>query len=181
MFEPCSRRRQTPALSNRFRPLSPRRPTRSDDPSRKSPTERWRRPNARQLPERCRLPAVTNLPPRESCRLTTRRCLRSSGGTSCEKPIRIAHAAARVALEVERRRARSHPSALGLTRVPRTSDDADRAGAYRHGRLAWSHAQLVGTPVEHRGLVFFLGELLIALLTLSVSFSEWFVRNWEAF
>jgi signal transduction histidine kinase/ActR/RegA family two-component response regulator len=31
------------------------------------------------------------------------------------------------------------------------------------------------------GLLFFLGELLIALLTLSVSFSEWFVRNWEAF
>ena len=30
-------------------------------------------------------------------------------------------------------------------------------------------------------LLFFLGELLIALLTLSVSFSEWFVRNWEAF
>src|SRR5215467_1149297 len=31
------------------------------------------------------------------------------------------------------------------------------------------------------GLLFFLGELLIALLTLSVSFSEWFVSNWEAF
>ena len=30
-------------------------------------------------------------------------------------------------------------------------------------------------------LLFFLGELLVALLTLSVSFTEWFVSNWEAF
>src|SRR5215472_7075409 len=31
------------------------------------------------------------------------------------------------------------------------------------------------------GLLFFLGELVIALLTLCASFSEWFIRNWEAF
>jgi signal transduction histidine kinase/ActR/RegA family two-component response regulator len=42
--------------------------------------------------------------------------------------------------------------------------------------LSWLAHQL-----STEGLLFFLGELLIALLTLSVSFSDWFVRNWEAF
>lgn len=42
--------------------------------------------------------------------------------------------------------------------------------------LSWLAHQL-----STAALLFFLGELLIALLTLSVSFTEWFVSNWEVF
>jgi signal transduction histidine kinase/ActR/RegA family two-component response regulator len=42
--------------------------------------------------------------------------------------------------------------------------------------LSWWSQQL--SSVE---LLFFVGELLVAVLTLCVSFSEWFVRRWEAF